>query len=45
MIASISYWDACIDSSAKPPGCGKTLTEDQATGQTIDGVKIVNRII
>jgi len=40
--ASISYWDACVVSTAAMSGCRTILTEDLPAKQLIAGVRIVN---
>ena len=41
-LASISYWDACIISSAALSRCKIILTEDLPARQAIAGVRVVN---
>jgi len=41
-VASISYWDACIVSSAVLSGCRIVMTEDMFSDQRIKGTKIIN---
>jgi len=38
----VSFWDALIISSAEQAGCPILFTEDLNSGQTINGVRIVN---
>jgi predicted nucleic acid-binding protein len=37
-----SYWDALLVATAAEGGCRVILTEDLATGASLDGVRIVN---
>jgi predicted nucleic acid-binding protein len=39
---SISFWDALVVKSAATARCARLLTEDLASGQTIDGVLVEN---
>lgn len=40
--SQISYWDGLIVAAASASGCDRILTEDLASGATINGVEIVN---
>ncbi len=40
--ASVSFWDAMILTSARSLGCRRLYSEDLNSGQTYDGVLIVN---
>lgn len=37
-----SYWDSLILAVASDIGCSTVYSEDLTSGQTIDGVKVVN---
>jgi predicted nucleic acid-binding protein len=37
-----SYWDAAILAAASQSGCSELLSEDLSSGQTYDGVRVVN---
>lgn len=39
---SISYWDAAILAAAKQMGCSTLYSEDLNSGQTYDGVTVIN---
>jgi predicted nucleic acid-binding protein len=41
-LASLSFWDACILSSAIDANCEQLISEDLNHGQVIGGVRIVN---
>lgn len=38
----LSYWDSLIVAASKTASCGFLLTEDLETGQTLDGMKVIN---
>jgi len=38
----LSYWDAAILAAAKPMGCAIVYSEDLNSGQSYDGVTVVN---
>jgi predicted nucleic acid-binding protein len=38
----LSFWDALIVAAARQALCGYLLTEDLQSGQTLDGVLVVN---
>ncbi len=40
-----SYWDAAILAAAATAGCTELLSEDLNTGQSYDGVRIVNPFV
>ena len=39
---NISFWDGLIVAAARLQGCKRLLTEDMQSGQTVDGLEIVN---
>lgn len=43
--SQISYWDGLIVAAASAAGCDRILTEDLASGATINGVLIVNPFV
>ncbi len=38
----LSYWDSLIVAAAKAAACHYLLTEDLQSGQTLDGIEVVN---
>lgn len=38
----LSYWDAAIIEAARRSGCDTVLSEDLGSGQSFDGVRVVN---
>jgi predicted nucleic acid-binding protein len=44
-IHGISFWDACIISSAEEAGCGTILSEDLNPGQSYAGIRVKNPFV
>jgi len=38
----LSYWDSLIVAAARSAGCRYLLTEDLQTGQTVEGIEVLN---